>query len=383
MSRNLSSSQFLALLDAVFQCAPREAGLTFLVDLPDDRVHDSSGWMDRRRIATEWYLMLQDSWDVMPFEKLTFCAYPNVGTNNGDLPQDILLVEQVNRHGTIASSLDTTFDAVLRDSSVVLAPTELSATAPLKMLARRLGFRGATMPGFSRAMMPALGLNYESVNRRVLQIQERMNRASGANVMLGVGEDVLHPLHIDLRFRNGHASGGLIRQPGNVANLPSGEAYIVPYEGEEPGERSQTTGVLPVQFGDEVVRFRILENKAVEVLSDGPASAQQARLLDAEPAYGNIAELGVGVLSEWGVKPVGSTLLDEKLGLHIAFGRSEHFGGQVGPAQFSAPDRVVHIDWVYVPEVQPRISVRYLNFIYPDGSEENIMRDGKLTVGML
>ncbi len=382
MSRNLSSSQFLALLDAVFQCAPREAGLTFLVDLPDGRVSDSAAWKDRRRIATEWYLMLQDSWDAMPFEKLSFCAYPNVGTNNGDLPQDILLVEQVNRHGTIASSLDTTFEAVLKDSSIVLAPTELSATAPLKMLARRLGFRGATMPGFSRAMMPSLGLNYESVNRRVLQIQDRMNRASGANVLLGVGDDVLHPLHIDLRFRNGHASGGLIRQPGSVANLPSGEAYIVPYEGEEPGERSQTTGVLPVQFGDEVVRFRILENKAVEVLSDGPASGKQARMLAAEPAYGNIAELGVGVLSEWGVKPVGSTLLDEKLGLHIAFGRSEHFGGQVGPAQFSAPDKVVHIDWVYVPEVQPLITVRYLNFVYPDGSEENIIRDGKLMVGI-
>ncbi|MBK7256716.1 MAG: hypothetical protein IPI01_02615 [Ignavibacteriae bacterium] len=383
MSRNLSSSQFIALLDAVFQCGPRERGLTFMVDLPGDRLHDSSAWMDRRRIATEWYLTLQDSWDAMPFEKLTFCAYPNVGTNNGDLPQEILLVEQVNRHGTIASGLDTTLEEVLNDSSIVLAPTELSSTAPLKVLARRLGFRGATMPGFSRAMIPALGLNYESVNRRVLQIQERMNRASGANVMLGVGDDALFPLHIDLRFRNGHASGGLIRQPGSVANLPSGEAYIVPYEGEEPGERSQTTGVLPVQFGSEVVRFRIKENKAVEVLSEGPAAEKQARLLAGEPAYGNIAELGVGVLSEWGVKPVGSTLLDEKLGLHIAFGRSEHFGGQTGPAQFSAPDKVVHIDWVYVPEVQPSIQVRYVNFIYPDGSEETIIRDGRLMVGKL
>ena len=42
----------------------------------------------------------------MPFEKLTFCAYPNVGTNNGDLPESVLLVEQVNRQGTVASSLD-------------------------------------------------------------------------------------------------------------------------------------------------------------------------------------------------------------------------------------------------------------------------------------
>ena len=60
MIRNLTSSQFIALLDAVFQFRPREQGLTFLVDLPDGDVRDPRAWMDRRRIATEWYLMLQD-----------------------------------------------------------------------------------------------------------------------------------------------------------------------------------------------------------------------------------------------------------------------------------------------------------------------------------
>ncbi len=380
MSRNLSASQLLSLLDAVFRFAPREKGLTFLVDLPDGTVADSAAWMDRRRIATEWYLMLADSWKVMPFEKLSFCAYPNVGTNNGDLPDGVLLVEQIGPQGTIAASVETTLAAVLQDSSIVLAPTELSATAPLKVLARTFGFRGATMPGFSRSMIPALGLNYEDVNRRVEQIQARMNRASGANVMFGVGDAVLYPFHIDLRFRTGHASGGLIRQPGSVANLPSGEAYIVPYEGEEPHERSQTTGVLPVQFGSEIVRFRVKENKAVEVLDDGPEARHQADLLQDEPAYGNIAELGVGVLNEWNVKPVGSTLLDEKLGLHIAFGRSDHFGGQVGPLDFSSPDKVVHIDWVYVPEVQPAIHVVYMNFVYPDGEEETIIKNGSIVI---
>ena len=46
-------------------------------------------------------------------------------------------------------------------------------------------------------------------------------------------------------------------------------------------------------------------------------------------------------METWGlfsVTPIGVVLLDEKLGLHLAFGRSEHFGGQVGPAQ------VGHVD---------------------------------------
>ena len=48
-------------------------------------------------------------------------------------------------------------------------------------------------------------------------------------------------------------------------------------------------------------------------------------------------------------------LLDEKLGLHLAFGRSEHFGGQVGPSQFTRPEAVMHQDHVYLPEIQPRV----------------------------
>lgn len=375
MIRNVTPSQFIALLDAVFQFRTREQGLTFLVDLPDGDVRDSSAWMDRRRIATEWYLMLQDRWDDMPVETLTFCAYPNVGTNNGDLPESVLLVERVNREGTVVSSMDVPLKSVLRESSIVLAPTELSATAPLKVLARSLGFRGATLPGFSRSMIPALGLNYEDVNRRVVQFQERMNRATGADVVLVTGEQA-HALHLDLRFRTAHASGGLIRQAGSVANLPSGEAYIVPYEGERKGEVSLTAGFLPVQFGDEVVVFRVEGNRAVEASGSGVQALTQARLLKEEPAYGNLAELGIGVLGEWGVKPVGSTLLDEKLGLHIAFGRSEHFGGVTGPGAFGSPQRVVHIDWVYVPEVQPAITVKHLNFTYEDGSVEVIMKDG-------
>ncbi len=379
MIRNVPSGQFVKVLDAVFGFGKEERGLTFLVDMPDDRIKDSPAWKDRRRIATEWYLMLQDQWDRMPFPVMSFCAYPNVGTNNGDLPETVLLVEQVTRDGNTKTSVETSLESILEASSVVLAPTELSATAPLKVLARRLGFRGATMPGFSRAMIPALSLDYQEVNRRVVEFQKRMNRATGADVLLS-SEGKSYGLHLDLRDRTAHASGGVIREPGSVANLPSGEAYIVPYEGETAGKASRTEGLLPVQFGTEVVLFRVTGNRAVAVESKGPASDHQRGLLKSDPAYGNIAELGIGVLGEWGVTAVGSTLLDEKLGVHIAFGRSEHFGGITGPSSFSSPERVVHIDWVYVPSVQPDVSVDRVTFIYDEMTSEEIFVKGKFVV---
>ena len=245
------------------------------------------------------------------------------------------------------------------------------------MAAKVHPIRAATMPGFRQDMIPALRLDYTEVNRRVEYFKRLLDRATGSDfVFTYPGGEA--KLHLDLRFRSAHASGGLLPNPGVAGNLPSGEAYIVPYEGET--EPSRSAGVMPVQFGAEVVRYRIEGNKAVEVLTDGPASRAELEHLTQEPAYGNIAELGLGVLAAFGVKPIGEILLDEKLGVHIAFGRSEHFGGQVGPAQFSSPGAVIHIDRVYVPETQPDIRVTRVDLTMEDGSRLPLMRNGEYAV---
>jgi hypothetical protein len=395
---NLDAEQLIALLDAVFGRQTPEKALTIFVDLPGPRLADKPAWKDRRRIALEWFTHLQQRIGVLPFSAVNFCAYENVGSNNNDLPSTVILVERTSREQPSVESQPVLLDSVLAGSTIVLAMTELSATAPLKVLARKHMFRGATLPGFLRQMIPALGLDYEKVNIRVEQIQARMNRAESAVVLLKASAEEFS-CTLDLRYRTAHASGGVIRKPGEVANLPSGEAYIVPYEGERSGEPSRTAGRLPVQFGNEVVVFRIVANRAVgaeslaaheaheaheSLVPQGPTPAphaeEQRKRLSAEPAYGNIAELGIGVLSEWGVTAVGSTLLDEKLGLHIAFGRSEHFGGITGPTSFHSAENVLHIDWVYVPSVQPLIEVRSVVFQYPDGQKEEIISKTGISV---
>ena len=234
------------------------------------------------------------------------------------------------------------------------------------------------MPGFLRSMIPTLALDYEKGHTRVVEFQKRMERADGVRIRLSSNGHAYESFY-DLRFRPAHASGGLMREPGVVGNLPSGEAYITPYEGEKMDEPSRTHGMLPVQFDDEIVVYRIENNRAIQVVSKGKHSENEAGKIAREPAYGNIAEVGIGVLGEWGIKAVGSTLLDEKLGLHIAFGRSEHFGGVTSPASFSNPDNVVHIDRVYVPSVQPLIAVDIVSFIYPDG-EESVIVEGNYVV---
>jgi hypothetical protein len=375
----LTYPQLAALLHSVFAPGTEERWLTIMVDLPDARVPDHDAWLDRRLIAEEWFRMLQQYRAELPFTAVACCVYPNVGSNNNDLPAAATVALDLTEFASLPEGRRLGIPEILQASSVVLALTEFSATAPLKILARQYGFRGATLPGFSRVMIPVLGLDYERVNARVLEFKQRLDRAEGMALSLEANGEAWSSF-FDLRFRTGHASGGLIREPGVVGNLPSGEAYIVPYEGELPAGPSRTAGHLPVQFGDEIVVYQLEQNRAVAVLGEGPRAAQERELLLAEPAYGNMAEVGIGVLGEWGVQAVGSTLLDEKLGLHIAFGRSDHFGGATGPAAFRDPARVVHIDRVYVPSTQPLIKVREATFLYPGDVLELIIENGAYVV---
>ncbi len=378
LNHKLKFEDLEKLLKKVFALRPKEKWLSILVDLPDGKIKDNREWSDRRTLAGEWFQELHTNISRLPFSAVAFCLYPNVGSNNNDLPESMIVADRLPEYGAQPNGRSMLTADILASSSVVFALTEFSATAPLKLIAKKLGFKGATLPGFRRSMLPTLTLDYEQIHARVMELKQRMDRASGTTVTLGV-DGKKYQSYYDLRFRSGHASGGLMREEGTVGNLPSGEAYIVPYEGERPGEPSRTSGLLPVQFESEIVVYRIEENNASEVISSGKHSDSERQRLESEPAYGNIAEVGIGVLGEWGITGTGSTLLDEKLGLHIAFGRSDHFGGVTSPALFRNPQNVVHIDRVYVSSLQPLIAVEEVVMEYPDG-DEIIMKNDTLII---
>jgi len=380
---NLKADELVAMIERVFEPETGDERVAILVDLPDDALPDNDAWALRRAIAAAWVRELHAASSDHRFE-VDLVVYRNVRANNADLPATAWICGPDELPASAdepdaATSLP--FSAILDTHRIVLAPTELSATAPLKVLSKIHSCRGATMPGFSPAMVPALRLDYTEVNRRVHLLKDLLDRAVSADLRFTVDGTTDYDLHLDLRHRTAHASGGLLPEPGTAGNLPSGEAYIVPYEGEIDGDPTATTGIFPVQMDDEVVLFKIDDNVATSILSDGPVSTKEAALLSAEPARGNIAELGLGVLAAFGLEPIGVVLLDEKLGLHVAFGRSEHFGGQVGPDQFSTPEAVIHQDHVYLPQIQPRINAAAADLHFQRGETLKLIRDGEYVYG--
>ena len=378
----LSSQELADLIRRVFVPGPQDKALAFIVDLPDEHTPDDERWAERRKMAHGWAEALAGVQDQLGMDVRLY-LYRNVRHNNADLPATACLHQGGPLPATADSLTDApeaAFETIFTGHQILIAPTRFSATAPLKLAAKTYGFRAATMPGFAPSMIPALRLDYTEINGRCLMLKGMLDPAVGAQIEFLVDGRDGHSLYLDLRHRPAHASGGLFPNPGTAGNLPSGETYIVPYEGEVPGDPSQTRGIMPVQFGDELVLYEIEANKALHVATQGPESTREAGLLSAEPAYGNISELGLGVLADYGLEPTGEILLDEKLALHIAFGRSDHFGGQVGAKDFSGPEAVVHIDRVYLPQTQPRISVVSVDILGPGNKVTPLIRDDKYVV---
>ena len=380
MNAALETDDLVRLVRRIFLPGPDDRGLALLVDLPDDQLPDHERWRARRAMAADWQRALEQGRAELGIDPVSLVLYRNARRNNADLPSEAT----IHAGGDLPETADAAaaagtapFAELFERYSMLVAVTELSATAPLKLQAPRYGFRAATMPGFTAGMIPALKLDYEEIHARCVELKEKLDAATAAHCRFRAG-GIEDELTLDLRHRTATASGGLVRQPGTAGNLPSGETYIVPYEGEREGDASRTRGVLPLELDGELLRYRIEENRVVEVLGEGEAAARERAEMKREPAYRNVAELGLGLLGGYGIQPVGEILLDEKLGLHIAFGRSDHFGGQVGAKDFTSPDRVVHIDRVYIPEMQPLVEPLAVDLeVGPGGDRVPLMRDGR------
>ncbi len=353
------------LLTDVFRPEPGET-VTVAVDLPREGVPDNPDWRERREMAEEWRQALERLAERIGFAVRPLLAWPATGANNADLPPRGLLGDE-----------DVELEPVLSGSTLVLAMTEFSATAPLAKLAERLAdFRAASMPGLLRRMEnSALAADYAEVARRCQAILERLLGAVLVDVTFSTG----HRAWFDLRHRTPEVDDGFLPRgkPGDrIINLPSGETFCVPYEGERDGVPSWTAGSIPVAEEGETVVFRVAGNRVIAVDGQGALAERYRALFADDPVRANIAEVAFGV-NEAAVV-TGNVLEDEKAGFHWAFGRSDHLGGAVGVGAFRRPETVVHQDIVYA-RGNP-ITVTEARVRRADGSEAVILENGDYVI---
>lgn len=352
------------LLEDVFAPEPGEVVIV-ACDTPRTPDEDTPSWADRRSWAEEWRQAFLRLGQKVGFATRPLLTYPATGANGAPLPAEGLLGEQ-----------PAPLEEVLLGATLAVFLTEFSATAPLDALTRKKkDFRAASLPGVERRMMrTALAADYREVARHCRLLFEAMSGASGLEVVFSTG----HTCFFDLRFRRPEVDDGFLprgKEGDRVINLPSGETFIVPYEGEQPGIPSRTEGQIPWQEAGELVVFEVEANRIAGVRGEGPLAARFRELFAADPARTNVAEVAFGCNPKAVV--TGNVLEDEKAGFHWAYGRSDHLGGNVGVVAFRSPQTVVHQDLVYA-QGNP-ITVRQAAVVR-DGQRVEVMRDGAYTL---
>jgi hypothetical protein len=361
-----SSFNLEKLIVDVFAPQPGERVLV-MFDLPHGELIDHERWAERRQMAQEWHSAFQRLGAKQGFAVHPLLSYPATGANNADLPE-----------GGEIGGQKVRFEEVFPDTNIVVALTEYSASAPLIKYSQKLpSLRAASMPKVTRGMEDtALAADYSEVARKAHILADKLDRTDGVRVQFSTG----HKVYFDLRNRKADADDGqLYVDKGGIRliNLPSGEACIAPYEGEVEGQPSRTEGTIPVMDGDELVLFEVRQNRIEEVVGDGPEAARRREYFAVDQARRNIAELGLGCNEKAVIS--GIVLEDEKvLGMHWAYGRSDHIGGVTGVAQFSDPSHVVHQDIVYAKGGPVEIASLVLK--YEDGTSEEVIRDAEYTV---
>ena len=239
-------------------------------------------------------------------------------------------------------------------ADVLMAPTvqSLSHTTARKR-ATDAGARCATLPGVTEDMLArVMSADMEGLRRKGHVVAEALDRASEARVTDDNGTD----LRLDLSGRPAIPDAGDLTEPGAFGNLPCGEAFISPADGEGP-----------LVIDGSLAGIGLVDHPVELVVEGGHLTAARAgqgmafmELLTVHGEDGtNIAELGIGT-NEKAIL-TGEILEDEKIQgtCHVAFGASAGIGGTV-----QVP---VHLDCIVM---KPTVEL--------DG--EAIVRDGELLI---
>ncbi len=364
------------LASQVFGYADSEIGhrIGFLVDVPSVSDDDTVEWQERRALAMHCARVLAN------FQHACMVyAYQSVGRNNADLNHPVHAISLDDEIPASAEALEVypgeicDVEEVYNRAEFWITFSQFSAAAPIRLAAARFGFRAITLSGFTQSMLPAFELDISQIDERTNQLSKALTDAHTAEIVFDLnGRNCT--LALDLRYRMGIGILGGISCNGQIVSLPPGEAFIVPYESEKNGLISFTSGELPIQKNGDIAVCEVSENRVICIDGDNKLAEDLRRCMMREPACANVAKLGLGILGEWGIQPVGNRLFDEKLSLHIGLGRSEHLGGVTSPSDFRNHNNVSHIDYIYHPSMMPDIRIRRAVLLFDD-REAVIIRD--------
>jgi hypothetical protein len=315
--------------------------------------------LQTQRIAYEVFFKGLKNTASFGFKSVEFFAYTPTGGSNRELPESVVDAE--------GKTLRLVED-VLSHLNIVLYLSTYSATAPITAIAKRMGFRGATMHGCNDLILNSgLAQNYDEVSAKAERYRLAVTRCDEVAIDFVTSGKTYH-LKIALGGQEAQKSHGLCRTPGEIANLPAGEIYWVPTGAE---------GEFPMKLKDGTLALMKVSGCRIHdaVLLKGNPTSLDALLakFKSDPATGALGELGLGTQ----VLPfAGADIQDEKvLGtFHVATGRSDHLGGDITPDKFKKAENATHEDILFAPHKTPEIQVGGV-WMSKDGRKELLIQN--------
>lgn len=219
----------------------------------------------------------------------------------------------------------TAVAAAMREASAIAILTRHSLShTRARMVATQVGARIASMPGVTVGIFArTIAIDYAHLERVGRKVASKLTNAEVCRVTAPGGTE----LELSLRGREAICDDGDLRAHAAWGNLPAGEAFIAPLEGEPSGRIVFDGSLAGWGLLDEPLSVELERGRAVTT-AGGPAAEWLLETLDAGGENGRtIAELGIG--TNPGATITGVILEDEKAEgtIHFAFGANTGFGG--------------------------------------------------------
>lgn len=307
-----------------------------------------------------------------------FVDFPSTPASGAEPPLTLwsavfgeLIVEQLETTGLMGSLLSKTVDTAGLERARAIVTANRNAVADIiialsnnstshtnfRKLACHAGARFASLPHFDPEMFgTSMTVDWHALADRTNRLVEAVNRAEWVYVECPNGT----VMHICKKGRHAEGDDGLLTADGAFGNLPAGEAYLAPLEGESHGTMVIEWG--PAAKLQNPLTLTIADGKVVRIDGNDPLRQRLEAKFAENPNCRNLAELGIGT-NDKASRPDNVLEAEKILGtIHLALGDNTGFGGTV-----SAP---FHEDYVFY---QPTVTL-----VLPDGSREIILDNGSL-----
>ena len=243
-----------------------------------------------------------------------------------DLGNEVLLIEILPRASNGAEPPPEVAE-LMKMVDVALCPTSKSLThTDSRRAASAKGVRIGTLPGVTEEIMiRCMNADYNKIAHRTFALCKLLEKASTVRVTAPAGTDITMPI----KGRTAHSSSGLFREKGQWGNLPTGEAYLAPVEGQSEGVVVVDGSMAMVGMVKTPIRIQV-EKGYAEDISGGEEAQRLIALLEPHGRDARtVAEFGVGTNDK--AILTGNILEDEKVmgTIHIAFGDNKSMGGSV------------------------------------------------------